>query len=258
MDTPLASPVLVTRPAREAAQWVQALEAQGVPARALPLIVIAPAPDGQALAACRDAVASYGAVMFVSVNAVDGFLGDGLAWPATTRAWAPGPGTLQALLRAGVSPGLIDAPPAHAAQFDSETLWQDVRRQVTHGTRVLMVRGGDAQGRAAGRPWLAEQLAAAGATVDTVVSYVRRRPDLDATLQGVAEAGRRGQGWWLFSSSEAIDNLRALLPGQDWSAARALCTHPRIAQVARTLGFGTVAQTRPMLEAVVGFLQSGS
>lgn len=258
MDSPAASPVLVTRPAREAAQWVQALESHGIPARALPLIVIAPAPDAQALEACRDAVASYSAVMFVSVNAVDGFLGNGLAWPATTRAWAPGPGTHQALLRAGVPADLIDAPPAQAAQFDSETLWQDVHCQVTPGTRVLMVRGGDARGRAAGRPWLAEQLADAGCTVDTVVSYVRRRPDADPALQALAEAGRRGQGWWLFSSSEAIDNLAALLPGRDWSAARAICTHPRIAQVARTLGFGTVAQTRPVLEAVVAFLQSGS
>ena len=258
MDTPPPSPVLVTRPAREAAQWVQALESRGVAARALPLIVIAPAPDARALAACRDAVASYGAVMFVSVNAVDGFLGNGLAWPATTRAWAPGPGTQQALLRAGVPAACIDAPPAQAAQFDSETLWQDVGRQVTPGTRVLMVRGGDAQGRAAGRPWLAEQLAAAGGTVDTVVSYVRCPPAADASLQGLADVGRRGQGWWLFSSSEAIDNLRGLLPGQDWSAARALCTHPRIAQTAQILGFGTVAQTRPVVEAVVAFLQSGS
>lgn len=256
MDAPPASPVLVTRPAREAAQWVQALQAQGLAACALPLIAITPAPDAQAVAACRSALAAYDAVMFVSANAVDGFLGDGLAWPGATRAWATGPGTRQALLRAGVPAAQVDAPPAQAAQFDSETLWALVREQARPGARILLVRGGDAKGQAAGRPWLAAQVADAGATLETVVAYVRGLPAFDAAHQALAEAGRRGQGWWLFSSSEAVDNLRALCPGQDWSAARAVCTHPRIAQAARESGFRVVFETRPVLDAVVAFLQS--
>lgn len=35
--------VIVTRPAREAAQWVQQLQARGIQATALPLIAIGPA-----------------------------------------------------------------------------------------------------------------------------------------------------------------------------------------------------------------------
>jgi uroporphyrinogen-III synthase len=46
-------------------------------------------------------LADYRAVMFVSGNAVSHFLHDALL-PFATRAWAPGPGTRDALLDAGV------------------------------------------------------------------------------------------------------------------------------------------------------------
>ena len=254
--TPASRPVLVTRPAREAAAWVQALSARGLAAHALPLIEIAPAPDAGALAAARAGLAGCGAVMFVSANAVDGFLGDERAWPPGVRAWATGPGTRDALLRHGVPPAQVDAPAADASQFDSERLWEQVRAQARPGAQVLIVRGADAQGRLAGRPWLAGQLADAGAAVAQVVAYARRLPALDATQRALAQAAAEGRGWWLFSSSEAVDNLRSLWPGQDWSAARALCTHPRIAQAAQGMGLGTVAQSRPSVDDVAAFLQS--
>lgn len=255
MDTPVPS-ILVTRPAREAHSWVRMLEARGLQAQALPLIDIAPAPDARALEQARDRLAGFQAVMFVSANAVDGFLGDHLAWPPGPRCWATGPGTRDALLRGGVPAPQVDAPAADAMQFDSERLWEQVRGQARPGVRVLIVRGGDAQGQLAGRPWLAGQLAGAGVAVEQVVSYVRRLPSLDAAQQAFARSAAKGQGWWLFSSSEALDNLQQLLPGQDWSAARALCTHPRIAHAARAMGFGTVAEARPSLDDVAAFLQS--
>lgn len=253
-------PVLVTRPAREAARWVEALRERGLDAHAVPLIEIASAPDGAALAAARSGLDACTAAMFVSANAVEGFTAGGLAWPDGVRAWATGPGTRDALLAAGVPLGQVDAPANEAAQFDSETLWALVRSQIqaAAGARVLIVRGGDAAGEAAGRNWLADQLVAAGAQVEVVVAYVRRPPAWDEAQHALARAGARGQGWWLFSSSEAVGNLQEMLPGQDLAAARALCTHPRIAQAAQDAGFGVVAQTRPVLEAVAGFLQSGA
>src|SRR6185369_1575872 len=101
-------------------------------------------------------------------------------WPAQTRAWSPGAGTCQALLAAGVAPQLVDAPPADAPQFDSETLWAQVASQVGRGDRVLIVRGGDAQGTGSGRDWLADQLLAAGAQVEFLVVYRRQPPQLSA------------------------------------------------------------------------------
>ncbi len=262
MITPAAPPrLLVTRPAREAARWVHDLQALGIEARALPLIDIGPAPDAAAVADARRGLASFRAVMFVSANAVEGLLGatDAAAfapWPAGSqgpRAWATGPGTRQALRAAGVPPGLIDAPAAEAAQFDSEALWARVHKQVSPGVRVLIVRGGDARGRPAGRNWLAGELATAGARVETLVAYVRRPP---AWTEAQRTAAVSPGAWWLLSSSEAVANLSAVLPGYDAAGARALCTHPRIADAARAAGFGRVETVQPLLTSVAAFLQS--
>nr|MBP6778299.1 uroporphyrinogen-III synthase [Piscinibacter sp.] len=62
---------------------------------------------------------------------------------------------------------------------------------------------------------------------------------------------------WLFSSSEAIDNLAALAGSQaDWSQARAVATHGRIAERARRLGLADVGLARPSLDAVSACIQS--
>ncbi len=249
--------VFVTRPEREALRWVQALRERGLQAYALPLIAIAAAPDTAALAAARGALDTCAAAMFVSANAVEGFLaGRASPWPAGTRAWATGPGTAQALVAAGVPPAQVDVPPADAARFDSEALWDIVRASIRPGDRVLIVRGGDAQGQAAGRDWLALRLQEVAAQVDTAVAYVRDLPAWDKEQRARANAGVHDGAWWLFSSSEGVDNLARLVAGADWSGARALCTHPRIADAAHAAGFGTVATVRPGLEDIAAFLQS--
>jgi uroporphyrinogen-III synthase len=254
-----APAVLVTRPEREAALWAQALGQRGIRAHALPLIAIQPAADPAALLARRADLAAYSAAMFVSANAAHGFLeGMGVAWPAGTRAWATGPGTARALEASGVPAAQVDAPGPQAAQFDSEALWALVGVGLAPGDRVLIVRGGDASGQAAGRDWLASQLEAAGVRVDTVVAYLRGLPRWSAAQHARARAGAGDGAWWLFSSSEGVDNLRQMVPGQAWDQARALCTHPRIAEAARHAGFGTVMSSRPGLDDVAAFLQSSA
>lgn len=250
--------VLVTRPQAEAARWVEDLRARGFDAVALPLIAIIPVPQAQALEQAWGQLDRYRAVMFVSGNAVRHFFArrpPGTGWPTHTRAWAPGTGTAQALLEAGVDVSLVDAPSPQAAQFDSETLWQQVAGQVKAGDALLIVRGDEADGRGGGRDWLAEQLAAAGMQVQTVAAYLRAAPVLNDAQRACALLGA-SQGVWLFSSSQGIANLRALLPSQDWAQARALATHPRIAQAARTAGFGVVCESRPSLDDVTSALES--
>ena len=61
-----AKPVIVTRPAREAAQWVDDFRAAGLVAAALPLIVIEPAADAEPLRAAWRRISDYAALMFVS------------------------------------------------------------------------------------------------------------------------------------------------------------------------------------------------
>jgi uroporphyrinogen-III synthase len=251
--------VLVTRPESESRHWVEELRRRGFDAQALPLIEIAPVADAAALSSAWLQLDRYRAVMFVSGNAVRHFFGhpDRVGWPAQTRAWSPGTGTRQALLAAGVDPKLVDAPPPEAAQFDSESLWQQVASQVGNGDRVLIVRGADALGASSGRDWLAEQLAAAGAQVEVVAAYLRRPPRLNAEQIAQAQQSRGQEGcFWLFSSSRAIAHLQALLPGGDWRQGRVGARHPRIAQAARRAGFGVVCESRPSMDAVVAALKS--
>jgi uroporphyrinogen-III synthase len=250
--------VLVTRPQAEASLWVQDLRRRGFDAVALPLIDIVPTPQPQALQQEWRRLDGYRAVMFVSGNAVRHFFAQrpaGVCWPSGTRAWAPGVGTAQSLIEAGVGADLVDAPSPQAAQFDSQVLWQQVAGQAGKGDRVLIVRGVDADGAGNGRDWLAEQLAGSGVEARAVAAYLRVTPVFSEDQHASALLGAT-QGVWLFSSSQGIANLRALLPGQDWSQASAVATHPRISQAARSAGFGVVCESRPPVDAVAAALES--
>ena len=247
--------VVLTRPRQEAERWAERLRARGHDPLVLPLIAIDPPKDAQPL---RDAAAHlqrYAAVMFVSANAVQGFFAAASHFEGP-RAWAPGLATRDALRAAGVPAERIDTPAADAQQFDSESLWRQVGEQLRSGERLLLVRGGDSEGRSQGRDWLAEQLAARGVAVDTVVAYIRQVPPWGEEERACARRAAGDGSLWLFSSSEAAGNLRALLPGQSWAQARALATHPRIAQAVRALGFGSVGESRPAFDDVVASIES--
>ena len=256
--------VLVTRPSPEAERWVNALHQRGIAAEPLPLIAIQPLGATAPLARARASLRSYAVVMFVSPNAVRCFYESNSPaaqpqWAQAaieTRAWSPGPGTTQVLLEAGWPLARIDQPAADAAQFDSESLWRQVGGQVRQGLRVLIVRGGDAEGRPSGREWLAAQLQAAGVEVDEVAAYRRAAPAAEGAWLARAAAGAHDGSVWLFSSSEAVANLRHHLPQTSWQRARALATHPRIADAARAAGFGAVTPVRPMLDAVASSIKS--
>ncbi len=276
--------VIVTRPARDARHWVQQLQQGGVAAEALPLIEIAPASDVQALKQAWQTLDRYAACLFVSGHAVEHFFKENKAvahesWahdaikkiasltqnrlPPALRFMAPGPGTVAALLAAGIPAGQIDAPAPDARQFDSEALWDIVGQRDWQGRRVLVVRGQslDAAGENAaspGRDWIARQWEAAGAQVDFVAVYQRRAPLLtDAQVQRARAAGTDGSVW-LFSSSEAVANLTRLpvMDAMDWSRARAVATHPRILDAARAAGWGVVVESRPALKDIKDTLRS--
>ena len=267
--TPSARPlqVIVTRPEREALQWVRALQARGIAAEALPLIAIGPPPDAAALQAARAQVLDYRALMFVSGNAAQHFIDQKTALALAsqaptaikTRVWSPGPGTAQTLCALGVPAHCIDRPAHDAAQFDSEALWAQVHGQVGPGERVLVVRGTEAGAAAqdgTGRVWLAQQLQAAGAQAEFVVAYTRGAPVFTPAQKALVQAALAGGALWLLSSSQALAHLCAALPQQNWAGARALATHPRIAQAAHAAGFGAVHECRPALDEVSAAIAS--
>jgi len=273
--------VIVTRVQPQAARWVQRLSPQ-CQAVALPLLETAALSDTTALQSVGQRWSEYAAVMFVSSHAVEFFCASNQALALIykarvapeTRVWATGPGTQDAVLAHGVPAKQVDAPPVAGGQFDSEALWQQVHQQVTPGTRVLIVRGdtsgaGDPAadqpiGVAAstqntpgvGRDWLAQRLQQAGAAVDFVVAYQRSAPVWYAAERTLAEQAATDGSVWLFSSAEAVLNLRSLLPDQSWAQARAVATHARIAQTARELGFAVVLESRPTLADTLASIES--
>ena len=179
---------------------------------------------GQACTRCR-------AAMFVSANAVRHFLAArrGAPWPAGTQAWATGPGTAAALRERGVPADQVDAPAADApASSIPKPCGTRSAAQVQPGWRVLLVRGAGEDG-SIGRDWLARQPAAGRRRGRAGHRVPAPLPAVDAGPGRCGPRARPADGSvWLFSSSEAIANLRALLPGRGLvvgAGARDACPH---------------------------------
>ena len=277
--------VIVTRPAHDADKWVAKLQQSGFTAQALPLIeitAVSQSADVDALQQACSGLSGYTACMFVSSNAAEHFFSRFKALNTAfaqsirvqtapeiiankmlgqIRFLAPGPGTVAALLSAGVPASQIDAPPPDAQQFDSEALWQVVGQRDWRNARVLIVRGkNDANDSSAGtgRDWLGQQWRAGGAVVDVVSSYERRAPQFDAAQIELANAASHDGSVWLFSSSEAVANLTSqlALKNVNWQSARAIATHPRIQAAALGAGWGVVQPSRPALPDIMAALAS--
>ena len=246
--------LIVTRPPAQAVAWVQALHDLGLDAAALPLLGIGPPDDAAPVHAAWARLRDFRLVTFVSPNAVQYFFAQrpaGGAWPDDTVAGSTGPGTSAALREQGLAEANLIEPAADAKSFDSEALWARIADWPWAGRRVLVVRGED------GRDWLATTLREQGAELHFVAAYRRLQPRLgpaEEALLAAALAEPSGHVW-LFSSSEAVTWLRQLAPAADWHAARALATHPRIAETARVLGFGRVDLVAPRPQAVQAALQ---
>jgi len=256
--------VVITRPAGDAQAWVDALQAAGHQALALPLIDVRGATDAQPVAQAWTQWPQFQAVMFVSAQAVRYFFDRSSGspdWANGPRCWATGPGTHKALLQAGVPNACVDIPAADAVQFDSEALWHRVSTQVQAGKPVLIVRGQDGEATESpvtgtGRDWLAQQLEELGASVQFVIAYERRPPVWTAEQQQQAQQAATDGSVWCLTSSQAIRHLGHMLPMQSWAQARCIATHARIAQTAHALGFGEVQTSRPSMADVLRSLES--
>jgi uroporphyrinogen-III synthase len=225
--------VLVTRPVRQAADLVRRLSALGAAPIAWPAIVILPPADTAALARVQATLDRYDLAIFVSANAVEYGVGDPLRWPASLTAFAPGPGTAEAMAAVGIANARIPA-----TTFDSEGLLALPELDHVGGKRVIVFRGDG------GRETLGDTLRARGATVDYVACYRRAAPSPSAAASLVATLRERRLHAITLTSSEGLDNLLDAL-GSD---ARALLTdvplfvpHPRIAAHARDRGWAAIA-----------------
>lgn len=223
--------ILVTRPARQAAGFAQKIAALGGTPVIFPAIAILPPADPAALARAHAALPTFDGAIFVSANAVEYGAPDAQRWPATLVAFAPGPGTAEALAAVGIAGARIPA-----TTFDSEGLLALPELADVRGKRIVIFRGDG------GREHLGDALAARGAHVEYVACYRRARPT--SGIGGLAEAFRDGRIHAVtITSSEGMDNLWALADDATraaWRACPTFVPHPRIAAHARERGLSVV------------------
>jgi uroporphyrinogen-III synthase len=267
----MAAPVriIVTRPAAQAAQWVDALIAQGLNASSFPLIEIADALSPAQRVQLAQRAAQADVCMWVSANAVSGFWKkngqfsdvdiakyaiNNIVNSTSQRHWATGPGTAAALHSSGVPVSQIDAPDLQAGQWDSEALWLRVKGQIVPQKRVLILRGLDVGTPSASRDWLAQQVRAAGGTAEFATVYERHAPQFSAEQVAWAQAAANDGSVWVLSSSQALTHLPEIDHG--WSRARCVVTHERIAQAAHAKGFAVVCMSRPAIMDVAQSIKS--
>ena len=255
--------VIVTRPEHDAASWVKALQAAGLETVEFPLLELKSILKSSETALVLQTLQDSQAVMFVSANAVR-FLAQFLAkspnWAgpfrAGARAWCTGPGTAQALLDCGISANQIDQPVCDAVQLDSEALWQVVANQVTFGFCVTLIRGADETGELVGRDWLLNQLEKTGAKVKTLAAYQRQARPMTLANQAQVKRAIEEGSLWVFSSSASIQALVSQCLDTDWSKAKAVVTHPRMALEAEKLGWHDVKIAPPGINSLVASIKS--
>jgi uroporphyrinogen-III synthase len=242
--------VLVTRPARQAAGLAQKLAAVGATPVIFPAIAILPPSDPAALARAHASLASYDYAMFVSANAVEYGVPDPRQWPPALTAFAPGPGTAEALAELGIVGVRVPA-----TTFDSEGLLALPELTAPRGKRVLIFRGDG------GREQLADTLCARGAHVDYVACYRRAKPSTG--VEGLEEAfapqrGERRVRAVTITSSEGLDNLWDIATERlrsMWRACPTFVPHSRIAARARELGLHAIDTAGGDAGLIAGLLE---
>lgn len=219
--------IIITRPARQAGMFAEKLGVMGARPIVFPAIVVLPPVDRSNLDAAHAQLPAYNGVFFVSSNAAEYGVPQGVHWPRGVPAYAPGPGTAAVLTDLGV--GDVRYP---ATSHDSEGLLALPALQAVRGQRFAIFRGDG------GRELLGTTLVSRGATVDYVACYRRTPPETGA--EGLAAVLKVGDAHALtLTSTEGIDNLWRVLDADSCVRLRRLRTfasHPRVVEAARAHG----------------------
>lgn len=222
--------VLVTRPAHQADDLRDALEALGAVVVAIPTIRIDDPPDPGPLDRAASRLASYDWVVLTSANGVrylaaavekaDGSI-DSLR---RARIAVIGPATGDAVRQLGGTPTVM--PDSFRAEGLAGALL-DSGRDLT-GARVLLARAREA------RPVLPERLREAGADVEVVPAYVTR-----VAREGASELRRLldtdGLDWITFTASSTARAYIQMV-GARTGSARVAAIGPITAGTAREEG----------------------
>lgn len=238
MKAPLAGrAVLVTRPAHQAGQLAELIEAAGGKAVLFPVLEILEAADVGMINALIDRLDEFDLAIFISPNAVNkamNLIRGRRELPAGLKIAAVGRGSSKELKRYGIAE--IIAP---QAQFDSEHLLALPEMQHVAGKRIIIFRG------EGGRELLGDTLAARGAQIEYAECYRRGKPD--ASAAGLLYLWARGELHAVsVTSTEGLRNLFEMVGklGREWLKKTPLFVpHARIAEAARELGVKQIKVT---------------
>ena len=227
--------------------FAQKLAALGATPIVFPAIVILPPSDRAALDAAHASLHDYDFAIFVSANAVEYGLPSAEAWPARLVAFAPGPGTAEALAAAGIRD--VRMP---ETTFDSEGT-------ARAGGACATCKASESSCSAAkvAAMLLVDALRARGANVKVVGCYRRAAPSSGS--EGLVEAlrGRRVHAITV-TSSEGVDNLWSLLDDEGRRLIEPLpvfAPHARIASRVRALGMRAIETGGGDAGLIAGLLQ---
>lgn len=226
--------VLVTRPEPAAGRLADAFAGEGAEVFRVPALAIAPVEDTSSAERLRDRLADVSAVMFTSVNAVEGLfnlMSDAERNRLPREVLAVGRATAGALRLRGVTG--VRTP---SGRSDSEGLLacpQLAARRVA-GRLVAVVKG------EGGRELLARELSSRGAEVLEANVYRRRVPDRIAEMLGEV---RESIDVVTATSAETLENLLDAAPWTaSWLARRPVVTvSERVAGVARARSLSRIA-----------------
>ncbi len=194
--------ILITRPAEQAVELADAVQAAGGIALRLPLLEIVPR-ESQQIAADVDRMPSPDTVIYISPNAVR----YGFDWhPKDVITAAIGPATQAELKRRGIARVIYPG-----TGFDSESLLAHKALTKVSGRTIRIIRGQD------GRELLGNSLRERGARVDYLATYLRRsRQVRDSEIRQFHSRLRRGEiSCITVMSSATLDSLVAVLPVAD-------------------------------------------
>lgn len=213
----------------------------------LPLLSIVPNEDPKDAKRLKDLLPQIDLAIFVSPNAVECTMRMlKTEWPKELAIGVVGGGSLLALKNHGIT---VDAgyqihAPSNAAEWDSEGLWKVLNESKPldfwKNKKVLFLKG------LGGRAWLSEQMLMQGADIYPVETYRRVPLESNSNLWQALEQTPASESLCILTSSEAVqyfsEALEAHTPwGLDWKTkATLLCSHPRILETARQLGFKQV------------------
>lgn len=227
--------ILVTRPAHQAQSLAGPLTELGAEVLFQPAIEIGPPTDWQPVDAALSRLGEFDWLVFSSSNGVKCLFDRLLTTSHDLRALhsirlaAIGPGTAEELLRHHLKADLV--PDEYRAESLAGSLAGKAR-----GRRFLLARA------SRGREVLAEELAAAGGTVEQVVVY--QSNDVTVADSQIAELMQGGKIDWVTVTSSAIAKSLASLFGESLKKTKLASISPITSSALRELSFSPAVEAK--------------